>query len=153
MLQPVELRWPLPATRYASAIDLWAQYARGYISGVAVSDETPYVILRYEDVLERPAAVVDALAALGLRRNSQPFTVQDHIVDRSGGVGNRDTLLARQQTDIKYYIGESLTALGNCLQPHEALLTAFGYKNPAVGPAPPSPVPSDSRPRSERRGD
>jgi len=89
---PVEIRpegggwdpeeaWVDPDTvrvRWAEGVgEMWSSYVGGYRMGrmlpIGGAPLPRYVVVRYEDILLRPSAVVAELEAAGLRRNSRPF--------------------------------------------------------------------------------
>ena len=67
-----------PKCRFRDAVDLWACYAHGYLSGRFVAgDGYPFVtILRHEDLVAYPVKVLGSLASKGPRR----ATVRDSPV-------------------------------------------------------------------------
>lgn len=70
---------------FDSMLDLWAHYAHGYITGKLLPQGLVDVkIVRYEDVVERPKEVVDALEEIGVKRNATEFaTIEKPVTKRS----------------------------------------------------------------------
>ncbi len=83
--------------RFASIPQLWATYIEGCLAG----PPSRVAVVRHEDVLMRPGAVVRALEDLGLPRNRRKFAiihVQVRVPSAIGGapaLGARDVLVAR----------------------------------------------------------
>ena len=93
MFSKVELRCPYSLCtrwgRFASVPHLWMAYVEGYLAGKVnvagfAGSPSKVAIVRYEDIIQRPRAVVQALNELGLPRNQEPFQAIDEGVSHSG---------------------------------------------------------------------
>ena len=93
MFSKVELRCPYSLCtrwgRFASVPHLWMAYVEGYLAGKVnvagfAGSPSKVAIVRYEDIIQRPGAVVQALQELGLPRNQEPFQAIDEGVSHSG---------------------------------------------------------------------
>ena len=84
---------------FDSMLDLWKHYASGYLAGYLATSARDYrdvKIVRYEDILEQPQNVVNALERLGLERLDLPFEPITKNMSASGG-SSREELLAREK--------------------------------------------------------
>lgn len=125
---------PFPDAVFPSVPELWAAYARGYLYEAMGGQDDPssgpiYVIVRFEDIVLRPGAVVEALARLGLPRNSVPFEPIEETA--SGGPDDRGRVArklqdgsASQQLDLAGFRHR----LRGALAPHGELLRWLGYE-------------------------
>ena len=64
-------------------------YVEGYLAGKVnvagfAGSPSKVAIVRYEDIIQRPRAVVQALKELGLPRNQEPFQAIDEGVSHPG---------------------------------------------------------------------
>lgn len=90
---------PFAGREYESALHLWAAYAKGYLNGAmapSMGARPTFVLVKYEDILQRPTLVMQELADLGLPRNSVSLTPIEHGV---GTYSTRSQLLAKQHQD------------------------------------------------------
>eukprot|EP00928_Gymnodinium_smaydae_P019588 TRINITY_DN17526_c0_g1_i1.p1 TRINITY_DN17526_c0_g1~~TRINITY_DN17526_c0_g1_i1.p1 ORF type:complete len:340 (-),score=71.91 TRINITY_DN17526_c0_g1_i1:173-1141(-) len=86
---------PFPRMEYASAVHLWALYAKGYLNLHMADQSSPtFIVVKYEDLLEKPEQVIQELADLGLPRNDVPFAP---IHEGIGGSLARTELLEKQR--------------------------------------------------------
>ena len=111
---------PRPNDSYKSVPALWELYMKGYLSGRVTPKDHPHrvVIVRHEDIAQHPAAVVHALAQLGLPRNDAAFQViEEDVTDatksRSDIVQN---LRSMKQADIVPRIISHLSPEGRALR-------------------------------------
>ena len=77
---------PFPDLRFDSLPALWTAYVEGYLHGNMCLTTSPQrvVVVRQEDLVSRPEAVVDELARLGLQRNSRQFELIEHSITTQG---------------------------------------------------------------------
>jgi len=138
MVEEVEMRTdsdhfrnPFADTRFPSVMDLWATYIHGYLEGRIAPDgggDAPplqVLVVRFEDLLQRPGDVVSELASLGLPRNAKLFSPIEESV--SGTAESRSSILLREAS-----CGSGLTdalrskiALG--MVEHSQLVDWLGY--------------------------
>lgn len=149
MLEGVQLRTsrefhadPNPGARFASVPDLWAAYVGGYLrgsmlvaggdpAGMASSGDADVAhvrVVRFEDIVLRPDAVVAELARLGLPRNGRPFAPIEEVV--GGAAGSRDELVARLEGALPAIDPEVRAAIHLQLQSHQWMLQHLGYVVP-----------------------
>ena len=78
---------------YSTAVDLWFDYIRGYLSGFLApgSEPTRAVVVRQEDLLCRPQDVVEALERLGLRRNGFALSIIENLETGYSGLSRNAT--------------------------------------------------------------
>ena len=88
---------------YSTAVDLWFDYIRGYLSGFLAPGKHPSraVVVRQEDILRRPQEVVEALERLGLSRNGIAFQINEQL--EIGYVGiSRTSILEREDNVLRW---------------------------------------------------
>ena len=91
---------PYPNLHFPNLMDLWALYADGYLAGriAAENDSGAHpqrvLVVRFEDLLERPEEVVNELARLGLPRNAEVFSTIEESVSHTAGT--RESILLRE---------------------------------------------------------
>ena len=138
MFQQVTLKYPLRMhvwdERFPDVMHVWAQYTNAYLRGHIAPEIDPneyddesnvsrVVVVRFEDILEVPEDVVDALASLGLPRNSKGFLPIEESV--SDAAETRDNILLRER---QLHLTDELRnkiALG--LADHSHLVEWLGY--------------------------
>jgi len=138
MVEEVEMRTngdhfrnPFPDTRFPTVMDLWATYIHGYLEGRIAPDgggDAPplqVLVIRFEDILQRPGDVVSELASLGLPRNAKLFSPIEESISHTEG--SRSSILSREVS-----CGSDLTdalrgriALG--MVEHSQLVDWLGY--------------------------
>ena len=90
LLEPVEVRDVLGFSdirmKFSSAVYLWAAYAQCYLQGhlAPAGNMARVVIVRHEDLITQPAAVVSALTESGLPRNNRSFQTIETSASDSG---------------------------------------------------------------------
>jgi len=147
MLEPVELRTgssfanPFQGQTFLSVPELWATYVHGYLAKAMCSGRGPtFVIVRFEDIVQRPAAVVTALEHLGLPRNSELFRpIEESVsIDKKQGniessCGHRAAVSAQLDEDTagQRVAEQGLTnALSKALELHADIARWLGYALP-----------------------
>lgn len=150
MLEEVTMRTgqsycnPFKDENFESVPKLWASYAAGYFSGTmesqlpkgslgAAMPRPKFVVVRFEDLVSRPKDVVNALAELGLPRNTAPF---EPIEDSLCGSGSRrselEAALSRSSGAADPFATDPalLAMLREQLRPHRRLLEWLDYSEP-----------------------
>lgn len=109
---------PFAGTSFESVPDLWALYVGGYLSGAMLSDSVKpgptFVIVRREDLVERPMAVCNGLERIGLPRRRQTLN--------PASVGDRRRMPVMDSSE-----GDVWKRLNDRLQAHSHLLQQLGY--------------------------
>ena len=91
---------PFPNLHFPNLMDMWAIYTDGYLAGriAAENDSEAHpqrmLVVRFEDLLERPEEVVNELARSGLPRNAEVFSTIEESV--SHAAGTRASILLRE---------------------------------------------------------
>ena len=91
---------PFPNLHFPNLMDMWAIYTDGYLAGriAAENDSEAHpqrvLVVRFEDLLERPEEVVNELERLGLPRNAEVFSTIEESV--SHAAGTRASILLRE---------------------------------------------------------
>ena len=79
MYGDIEVQHPLDMSylEFDNIADMWAQAMYGYLTGgiCAGSDVVRVAIVRFEDLLHEPEALMNRLERLGLRRKPNDFYV------------------------------------------------------------------------------
>lgn len=126
---------PFQGCDFTSVPSLWTEYANGYLSGAMVGaggHGPTYIIVRYEDIVRRPHAVVEELEQLGLRRTAKPFAPIDECI-HGAGMG-RTTLIenmcGNRIGDVFENVPELLQRLRGILGQHDWALAQLGYDLP-----------------------
>ena len=100
-LRTQETNYPqsLGTLMYSTAVDLWFQYIRGYLSGFLAPGNQPIraVVVRQEDLFRRPRELVDALQRFGLRRNGIAFRIIENLQTGYAGMSRASNLLQEQK--------------------------------------------------------
>ena len=136
---PVEFQHPITheVFRYKCADQLWAEYAYGVMKGrlATESEKLRTRVVRHEDLVLQPLAVLQGLAKLGLPRKLQPGSRRPlpfHEIDDIKGMywSNKD----RQTNDLKNEVLQGGVWAEYCLEKVAArldqlgpLLDVFGY--------------------------
>ena len=148
MFGEVEMRTPAPLfadpfahARFDSVVHLWAAYANGYLRGTMQEkyDEVApdslesvtrrqkrdvvFIVVRFEDVVLRPVAVVESLVQLGLPRNAKSFEPIEESA--SGEVDGRAAVIHRLSPGAA-----GVGMLRAHFAPHHKLLEHLGYSTP-----------------------
>ena len=142
-----------PVTRQASAIELWATYVGGNLDGRLApgGQVNRAVVVRHQDLVERPCEVVEALARLGLPRNAQAVEPIEEPASRDSLT--RAEILHREcapglGASVDGQVREAAAA---ALQPHEPLVASLGYRAPVPSDRPLASEALSSMPRAPQR--
>jgi len=138
MLEEVEIRTeenihydPFHGKSFPSVPDLWTMYTEGYLRGKMdkPGSKVTYVVIRYEDIVGRPADVISELESLGVPRNGRPFAPIEESV--SGGDRDRAALLQRLR-DVSWNEqmakeSQAINGLNEIIARHLPILDCLGY--------------------------
>ena len=123
---------------FPDAVTIWRHYAQGYATGaisVSSGERDPYqnvVIVRHEDLVTSPKAVMAALESLGLPpKNPGKYTIFNNA--RSGPNGsqrNRAELMASVKCAPPDCSREMMAKVRDVLSRDTALMSFYGYRLP-----------------------
>jgi len=147
MFEDVQLRTsgglfedPFEDTTFSSVLELWVSYMKGYIFGTMAQAGGPiFLIIRYEDLVQRPRDIVDALERLGMPRNTQTFEPIEEYVSGNGTHSSPGSCLqsiAKRVANCdakREFSAEDAKRLRSFLLPHWYLLEWLGYSEDAEG--------------------
>ena len=87
-------RHPFGEQRFPTAVDMWIVYVQGNLAGhlAPAGDASRVLVVRQEDLLRRPDAVVDELARRGLPRNAVDFAPLETLVTGYQNATRQETL-------------------------------------------------------------
>ena len=124
---------------FTDAVSLWRFYAHGYISGAVGVEAGPegdvhnnVVIVRYEDLISSPTAIMATLHNLKLPADNTDWKLFHSPIQGPSGSGrNRAQLLASLSSAPANCTAEMMTRVRTVLRRDEALLGNYGYKLPS----------------------
>ncbi len=131
-----------PNAKFASAVDLWKRYIVGYLRGLFSPDgDIRHVfIVRYEDLLNQPSAIIDELTRLGFPRNENAF--QPILKNLRNPEQTRGHIRDRESKGVTW-TPEVLATVTGQLEGYEGLVRALRYLLPATV-AQDAPLPAGS---------